>query len=89
MIQKFINYNLIKSFSADAFKSKAPFPWFDFHQFLTPECFQELYQDFPSLDMFEKHVGIERNHGQRSHNRYYLAYEKSVYQNIKQKKGGC
>lgn len=79
MSQGFINYELLKSFSIDAFRAKSPFPWHDFHNFLTPEGFQKLYQDFPTIDLFEKHNGLERHYGQRPHNRYYLAYEKSLY----------
>jgi predicted heme/steroid binding protein len=79
MTRKFMNENLMESFSSDLFNSKSPFPWFDFDQFLTPEGFQTLYHDFPSLDSFEKHTGMPRVHGQRPHDRYYLAYESSVY----------
>lgn len=79
MTAKFLNYDLIQSFPSEQFKSKQPFPWFDFHQFLTAEGFQILYDTYPSLAMFEKHVGIERVYGQRPHDRYYLAYESSVY----------
>lgn len=79
MNQEFINYDLLKSFVVDSFTSKIPFPWYDFHQFLTPEGFQRLYQDFPCLELFEKHNEIPRNYGQRSHNRYYLAYKESIY----------
>jgi hypothetical protein len=76
---QFINYDLLKTFQVDTFKSQLPFPWHNFHQLLTPIGFQLLYQDFPSIELFEKHAGIQRGYGQRPHNRYYLAYEKSIY----------
>lgn len=44
-----------------------------------PEGFKKLHDDFPSLDYFEYHENIQRYGGQRSHNRYYLAYESSIY----------
>jgi hypothetical protein len=79
MSRSFLNYDLMRSFALAQFQNQTPFPWFNFHEFLTPEGFRELYQDFPSLTMFEQHHGIERVHGQRPHDRYYLAYEKSLY----------
>lgn len=75
----FINYDLTTSFKASAFTTRSPFPWYNFHKFLTPQGFQKLYLDFPCLELFEKHSGIERAYGQRSHDRYYLAYESSIY----------
>jgi Rps23 Pro-64 3,4-dihydroxylase Tpa1-like proline 4-hydroxylase len=77
--QQFINRDVLASFPVEAFHTTTPFPWYNFHQFLRPEAFQTLYQDFPSLEVFEKHLEIDRGNGQRPHNRYYLAYEKSIY----------
>lgn len=76
---QFINADLLTSFSPDTFLSTTPFPWHHFHQFLQPEAFEQLYQDFPSLELFEQHLGIDRGNGQRPHNRYYLAYGESIY----------
>ena len=75
----FINSALLKDFELDRFKKNEPFPWFNFQSFLTPAAFYDLYSTFPSLDLFEKHTNLSRNYGQRPHNRYYLAYEKSIY----------
>jgi hypothetical protein len=78
----FINYKLLQSLNIEKFKQNKPFPWFNFQSFLTPEAFRELYLSFPPLEIFEKHVGMERGYGQRPHNRYYLAYEDSIYNNL-------
>jgi hypothetical protein len=79
MSQTFINYDLLKSFPIETFRCRAPFPWFELQQFLTPQGFHSLYQSFPSLELFERHHGFERPYGQRPHNRFYLAYQKSLY----------
>ena len=81
MNQTFINYDLLESFPANSFIAKKPYPWNDFQQLLTPEGFAALYENFPPLAVFEQHSGMERVYGQRPHNRYYLAYEQSVYAN--------
>jgi hypothetical protein len=87
VLKTFINQDLLSTVDADSFRSITPFPWHNFHEFLTPEGFETLYRDFPSLDLFEQHSGITRSHGQRPHNRYYLAYESSIYRS-KQRKNG-
>jgi hypothetical protein len=75
----FINYDLLDRFSVEQFSSREPFPWANLQGFLTPEGFAQLSRDFPPLEMFEEHRGIDRVYGQRPHNRYYLAYETSIY----------
>jgi hypothetical protein len=79
MQDTFLNLDLLRSFDLSRFSQQQPFPWFNFHQFLTSAGFEALYRTFPSLELFEQHRGIERIHGQRPHDRYYLAYEKSLY----------
>lgn len=88
MINSFIDYKLIESFDQQFFSQNQPFPWYNFHNFLTSEGFQQLLTDFPSLELFEKHQGLERVYGQRPHNRYYLAYETSLYHQIEHQDKG-
>ena len=88
MINSFIDYQLLDSFDQQFFKQNQPFPWYNFHNFLTSEGFEKLLTDFPPLELFEKHQGIERLYGQRPHNRYYLAYETSIYHQIDHKDKG-
>lgn len=88
MIQQFINYDFIKSFSNKLVEKDVPFPWYSVKHFLTDEGFEILYQSFPSLELFEKHDEIERVYGQRPHNRYYLAYEDSIYRQLNRQDKG-
>lgn len=74
---KFFNEDLIK-FAFESFQKRQPFPWNDFEAFLTPEAFKKLHEEFPPLQLFEYHENLYRS-GQRPHNRYYLAYERSIY----------
>jgi hypothetical protein len=76
---QFLNHELMTGFDIRQFRTRTPFPWFNFAQFLTPAGFETLYRDFPSLELFEQHSGMERAYGQRPHDRYYLAYEESIY----------
>ncbi|MDL2407116.1 2OG-Fe(II) oxygenase [Rhizobium calliandrae] len=79
MRDTFIDYGLLRQFDFDGFKSKAPFPWENIEGFLTKEGFQALYTDYPSLELFEYHNNVRRGHGQRPHNRHFLAYESSAH----------
>jgi hypothetical protein len=79
MSDTFIDYELLRSFDTDGFQNRAPFPWHNPRGFLTPEGFRALYDEFPPLELFEYHNNIRRAYGQRPHNRYYLAYENSIY----------
>ena len=88
MKNTFINYSLIESFDKQSFIKSKPFPWYNFDSFLTKKGFARLLQDFPSLELFEKHEGLERVYGQRPHNRYYLAYETSVYHHVERRDRG-
>lgn len=75
-----INNQLLQDFDLQDFHQNQPFPWFNFDRFLSPDAFTQLCATFPSIELFEKHNGLSRIYGQRPHNRYYLAYEHSIYQ---------
>ena len=79
MMNRFLDAAALREFPAETFARQEPFPWHDFARLLSPEGFAALYQDFPPLSLFEKHIGMERAGGQRPHDRYYLAYESSIY----------
>lgn len=76
---RFLSAASIRQFAPDNFLGRAHFPWCDLPGFLTPEAFAALNESFPPLAAFEHHVGLKRSHGQRPHDRFYLAYEASIY----------
>ncbi len=84
----FFDNNLLRDFRAADFTDRAPFPWTNFSHILTPDAWTRLYAEFPPLTQFESHSGIQRDHNQRSHDRYYLAYETSIYQPGKEREAG-
>lgn len=84
---KFLNPEKLSLLSASSFKKGWPYPWQEWEELLTPEGFSQLCRDFPSLKLFQYHEGLARGYGQRPHDRYYLAYEKSFYQNKEQGPG--
>lgn len=65
--------------AAPEFGAREPFPWIAPRASLRPAGFEELRRDYPPPELFERHQDIPRHHGQRPHNRYYLACEESPY----------
>ena len=78
----------IQTFDDRAFTQRQPFPWYNFQSLLTDDMFAQLYDEFPSLDFFERHEGLPRKYGQRSHDRYYLAYEETIYKDVEREEKG-
>jgi hypothetical protein len=78
-VSPFLNHSVVRGTSPESFAQQQPFPNFAFQDFLSADGFAQLNQAFPPLSAFEKHVGLVRANGQRSHDRYYLAYEESIY----------
>jgi hypothetical protein len=62
-----------------AFAACEPFPWLAGEGLLKAEAFAQLLRDFPPIEKFERHLDIPKVHGQRPHNRHYLAYERTLY----------
>jgi hypothetical protein len=85
---QFLDEKAMREFRPEAFSRRTPFPWNDFAGLLTPEGFHALYKDYPSLELFEAHRGLQRPHGQRPHDRHYLAYEHSIYGHSDHKEAG-
>lgn len=83
------NQSLIEDMSQEKFESNSPSPWASFDGLLSQQVFEELMETFPSLDLFEKHSGMARHHGQRPHDRWYLALEHSIYDNKTPGQKGC
>ncbi|MEL6468903.1 MAG: 2OG-Fe(II) oxygenase [Cyanobacteria bacterium J06623_4] len=75
----YLDLGKLQNFDVAQFRANRPFPWSNLKGFLTDSGFKVLCDSFPSLDLFEEHSGIRRNNNQRPHNRYYLAYETSIY----------
>lgn len=75
----FLDPQVLASLDVNAFLQRSPFPWLNPAGLISTSAFEQLCQQFPPLDLFERHESRSRHHGQRPHDRYYLAYETSIY----------
>lgn len=83
----YLDYEKLSAFNTEKFNLTQPFPWCNLQGFLTDEGFARLHENFPALELFEQHTDIIRGNGQRPHNRYYLAYQSSIYHAADDSKG--
>ncbi len=70
----YLDEERLDALDAAYFQARKPFPWVNPEALLTAEAFQTLYETLPDVELFEKHFGVERKHGQQSHDRYALDY---------------
>ncbi|WP_338462552.1 2OG-Fe(II) oxygenase [Synechococcus elongatus IITB7] len=75
----FLDPQVLASLEVNAFLQRSPFPWLNPAGLLSAEAFEQLCEQFPPLSLFERHESRSRHFGQRPHDRYYLAYETSIY----------
>ncbi len=69
---RFLHRNAINSLSAEAFQTRKPYPWVEIKDTLTAESYECLHAALPNVSLFDKKIGIQRTHGQLSHDRYVL-----------------
>ncbi|HJR50053.1 MAG TPA: 2OG-Fe(II) oxygenase [Gemmatimonadales bacterium] len=88
MVDQFLDVERLQRFPRESFTGARPFPWYSFEQLIRRERFEELCREFPPLELFEFHQDLPRTAGQRPHNRYYLAYEESIYTRLDHSQSG-
>jgi hypothetical protein len=71
---RYLDAARLAALDAAYFRHRRPFPWINPEGLLTEQGFATLYETLPELDLFEKHFGVARKHGQQSHDRYALEY---------------
>jgi len=70
----YLNLECLQSLSAEAFQGRQPYPWVNFEHVLTPEGYERLRETLPSVEGFDRQVGIKRAYGQGPHDRFLLHY---------------
>lgn len=83
MKKTIINYEKLHShFNRNTINTIDNFLWINYSGFLNDKSFLALIESFPSIELFEEHKDLKRIHNQAPHNRYYLAFEKSIHHPI-------
>ena len=74
----FLNTAVLDALDAARFRAQAPFPWVNPQYFIVPERYPELLDNLPGVAQFDAFFGKQRKHGQASHDRYILDYERGM-----------
>ncbi|MGA2083912.1 MAG: 2OG-Fe(II) oxygenase [Terracidiphilus sp.] len=74
----YLNLECLQRLSAEAFQSRQPYPWVNFEHVLTPEGYERLRETLPSVEGFDRQVGIKRAYGQGPHDRFLLHYHSGL-----------
>ena len=74
----YLDFDHLHSLDPAAFQSQHPYPWINPEALLTEEGYQELLETLPHSSLFTPIFDKQRAHGQRSHDRYGLAYRPHI-----------
>ena len=75
---QFLNGEVLEAIDPASFQAQKPFPWVNPQFFILPERYEELLATMPPLSQFRAFFGKQRKHGQGSHDRYVLDYERGM-----------
>jgi len=76
--QPYLNSTVLNAIDPAEFQTKMPFPWVNPQHFIAPDRYPELLANLPELSTFNAFFGKQRKHGQASHDRYILDYERGM-----------
>ncbi|MFT4613052.1 MAG: hypothetical protein ACI9NT_000186 [Bacteroidia bacterium] len=74
----YLNKTVLDAIDPAQFGATDPFPWVNPQHFIQPELFQTLLQTMPDISSFRGFFGKQRKHGQGSHDRFILDYERGM-----------
>jgi hypothetical protein len=75
---RFLDIARLEALDAETFRSRQPYPWANPEGLLTEEGYRRLVATLPDPVMFERRFGVRRSHGQRSHDRLALEYDRRL-----------
>ncbi|CAA0126136.1 Uncharacterised protein [Halioglobus japonicus] len=76
--KSYLNTAVLDAIDPAQFQAQKPFPWTNPQGFIVPERYPKLLQSQPDLARFKAFFGKQRKHGQSSHDRYILDYERGM-----------
>lgn len=74
----YLNPAVLDSIDPAAFQAAQPYPWANPQGFIREERYRELLDCLPDISEFRAFFGKQRKHGQASHDRFTLDYERGM-----------
>jgi hypothetical protein len=73
-----LNNAVLDAIDTGEFQHQDPFPWVNPQFFISEARYQELLDTMPELSRFRAFFGKQRKHGQASHDRHILDYQRGM-----------
>ena len=74
----YLNSAVLDAIDPGDFQAIPPYPWVNPQYFIMQDRYSELLQSMPDISQFRAFFGKQRKHGQGSHDRYILDYERGM-----------
>ena len=74
----YLNPPVLDGIEPAKFQAQEPYPWVNPQGFVRAEQYRELLDTMPDISQFRAFFGKQRKHGQSSHDRYTLDYERGM-----------
>ncbi len=74
----YLNSDVLDAIDPGEFRAVEPFPWANPQYFIRPAAYAELLATMPAVEQFRGFFGKQRKHGQASHDRFVLDYERGM-----------
>jgi hypothetical protein len=74
----YLNSAVLDAIDPELFQAQQPFPWINPQHFIVEERYRELLANLPDITSFSAFFGKKRKHGQASHDRFILDYERGM-----------
>lgn len=75
---KILNYSILKQTNIEQFRNKKPFPFNQYSGLLKKGKYEQLRNELPCTELFEKQKGNYRRYGQASHDRLSLDFSSNL-----------
>lgn len=75
---KYLDTERLGALDMHAFRERRPYPWMNPERLLTEDGYRSLLETMPDPSLFEPSFGVQRAHGQKSHDRLTLDYDAAL-----------
>ena len=74
----YLNTSVLDAIKTEDFQAQGPYPWVNPQHVIKPDRYNELLDSLPDISKFRAFFGKQRKHGQTSHDRFILDYERGM-----------
>jgi hypothetical protein len=76
-LMSYLDLERLRALDEHAFQRRRPYPWVNPERLLTEDGYRYLLDSMPDPSLFQRSFGVARAHGQQSHDRLSLDYDRA------------